>query len=1173
MLTLAAVDADKAKDYFLKDDYDLEENSRWAGMGAQRWGLSGAISNQSAFENLCDGYSPGRRKKLYKRRREKNGKRTAALDCCFNAPKSVTLSGLVGGDDRLINAHRLAVAKVLELIEERYSLAKVTNQKGKAELITTGNLIIAQFDHIDARKIDDYYQGEQPAQTIPDPHLHTHCLIMNATEVNNGDWYSHVNRGIFQNRKLLGMAYQHYLAIAVQEIGYEVTSRDHGQFDIKGYDHDELMLFSKRRRKILELTGNDPSRSRKEAVRQVTRAYKGKINPLELKEQWIAFAKRLEIQIVKPSKVATVKTEKRPSFEKAIADCADKNVSFRREDIEKAVLNQGIPTDIRVISQDIASSPELIKVTSVHGVNYTTEPALQRELAMIRLFEEGRGNHSALSDSDSVSSSVENHGLTQEEYDAVVSSLNSNDQFLAWVGNEDSHQSAIAYFSEVAQKNGYSVRRVKTDEAMMWYVKLGINTSTLTELLKSETDYDPHQVWLVEQAHELGASEVYDLMQLATQVQARVIFISDIKQIALRRNGNPLKSLQQAGMMTLALSPLDKQPTPQLQTAIGLIKRGQIEKGLTRLDENGGIDEIPQPDKVQQIVRDYLAIAPDKRHKTLVLVGNEVERTEIIEGVREGLKKEGRLGKTTLVTQLKRKDLTRIQAKYAHNVNLGDLVVPAHSYKKRGLEKGQYYQIRGFDEDRVILEDAQQNQLTVDLNFEKAVLAATEIEIAEGETLVGTKAERTLDSRKGQTFEVMSINENTVTVKKQDGSQQIWPLKEPRFVDYSIVCCPDSIKGNTFEQVLIAADELIENDGFYRAISKAKTRLKLYTSDKSQLSRKAIEFKAKKNSLYDLTDLAQATRTANRQDSQSRQEGNETHTTATINQNAFATPHTTIPSKVSIRNVADDSSIPVHKSYDDTSVDENESSDNLTDEKDIDYWVRRFREIYTELQQQQTPYPPSHVNTQSQSNSISDEDIFNNIEYWKARVLEIREQYRKRHSQPQPIERATIDDPSPYIGDNDQYSSLPTDSANEAELLSFSEAVICPTDTPFDKTPDELAQYKARLRLRYVSLKEHIITQSKGVVSDPDNINFIMANYLFDHTNNPNRVMEVIGHSDKAYDLKKSIDSDEFYAKFTNYINHLFEAVKQFRLEPENSRIKRYNNQKKKDRDNDLELG
>ncbi len=285
MLTAKNVSAIRASDYFLKG-HSQKGDSRWHGKGAHILGLKDEINNQRIFENICDGISPDARKKL-SARFLKSTHRRAATDFTFSAPKSVSLMALVGGDERIIKAHQLAVEKTLDLIEERYACARVTIN-GKRQIINTGNLVVAEFDHIESRE--------------QDPHLHTHALVMNITQLPNSQrWYSNFNDQIFANKKFLGMHYQNCLSQEIQKLGYSVEPLPHGQFEIAGFDPQHLEFFSKRQRQILTRLSDYYTREEKEKVWGSTRKSKKDVHQQELKARWKQQAAELRITFPKPT--------------------------------------------------------------------------------------------------------------------------------------------------------------------------------------------------------------------------------------------------------------------------------------------------------------------------------------------------------------------------------------------------------------------------------------------------------------------------------------------------------------------------------------------------------------------------------------------------------------------------------------------------------------------------------------------------------------------------------------------------------------------------------------------------------------------------------------------------------------------------------------------------------
>jgi conjugative relaxase-like TrwC/TraI family protein len=146
-MSVSAVGAGGA-DYYAKDDYyfgkagagDLDGAAQpvdgstpltWGGRGAARLGLEGRATLPD-FQAVMGGRNPdpdGPALSVKDRRaregqgpmpgEEANGRaeHRAGLDLTFSAPKSVSLAALVGGDERLLEAHAAAVGVVMGYID------------------------------------------------------------------------------------------------------------------------------------------------------------------------------------------------------------------------------------------------------------------------------------------------------------------------------------------------------------------------------------------------------------------------------------------------------------------------------------------------------------------------------------------------------------------------------------------------------------------------------------------------------------------------------------------------------------------------------------------------------------------------------------------------------------------------------------------------------------------------------------------------------------------------------------------------------------------------------------------------------------------------------------------------------------------------------------------------
>ncbi|MCA1616758.1 MAG: relaxase domain-containing protein, partial [Acidobacteria bacterium] len=165
-----------------RGSYYTEEGrtvGRWRGELAEHFGLSGAV-NREDFERLCEGQDPRTGEQLVRHVRPhgrtnlygdeiETGGHRAGCDITFSAPKSVSLAALVGGDERIKEAHAKAVTAALYEVE-KYTQARLG---GNAKAETTGRLLFASFEHDAARpdKRDGYAA----------PDLHTHNFAFNLT--------------------------------------------------------------------------------------------------------------------------------------------------------------------------------------------------------------------------------------------------------------------------------------------------------------------------------------------------------------------------------------------------------------------------------------------------------------------------------------------------------------------------------------------------------------------------------------------------------------------------------------------------------------------------------------------------------------------------------------------------------------------------------------------------------------------------------------------------------------------------------------------------------------------------------------------------------------------------------------------------------------------------------
>src|ERR1700720_569076 len=140
----------------------------WQGRLVEQFGLAGTVSAED-FAKLSQGQHPQTGEQLVRQRasyeyQDAEGKtiktmeHRAGWDATFSAPKSISLTALVGGDERIREAHRESVRVALHELE-RYTQARIG---GDHPAKTTGKFIVATFEHDTARPFEGYAAPEFP---------------------------------------------------------------------------------------------------------------------------------------------------------------------------------------------------------------------------------------------------------------------------------------------------------------------------------------------------------------------------------------------------------------------------------------------------------------------------------------------------------------------------------------------------------------------------------------------------------------------------------------------------------------------------------------------------------------------------------------------------------------------------------------------------------------------------------------------------------------------------------------------------------------------------------------------------------------------------------------------------------------------------------------------------
>src|SRR6266851_993329 len=558
VMSKGALTAAQAETYYEEkyshDDYYSEKQrivGQWFGHGAEELGLSGEVATLD-FRAVLRGLRPASGEVLV---HKVNGydDRRAGWDATVNAPKSVSIQGLVGDDRRLIEAHRKAVSHALVELEQ-YALSR---RRGGSEWVVTGNVVAARFDHIAARPASSVQDGYGP-----DPHLHTHVVIANMTRRPDGEWRGLDPVEIYRSQSFATAVYRSELAREVQRLGYEIrVAGQDGRWELDGYTRDHVMAFSRRRQEIEQalaregLVGAEAAQN----IAHRTRRSKDQREEQALKEEWRSRAQEygihIERYVAQSRERGSIQFRYPEKAEEAIRQSIDENsereaVIDRRALEAKALqraMGQADLHRIRAESARFGQNGRLIvagdSVNSPRGA-YTTPEMIALERGNIELMRAGQGRAAAIGSSNEIRRWASQRNLLPDQTAVAELTLAAGDWITSIEGRAGAAKTTtVSAIREFAEDQDYTVYGfAPTTRAVKSLSEAGISASTVASLLESQSAHDASsEIWIIDESSLLPTRQVNRLLHKALEQSVeRIVFVGDQRQHHAIEAGRPV---------------------------------------------------------------------------------------------------------------------------------------------------------------------------------------------------------------------------------------------------------------------------------------------------------------------------------------------------------------------------------------------------------------------------------------------------------------------------------------------------------------------------------------------------------------------------------------------------------------------------------------------------------
>jgi conjugative relaxase-like TrwC/TraI family protein len=612
-----------------RGSYYAEEGKpvgQWRGELAEHFGLSGAVRRED-FERLCEGQDPRtgeqlvrhvqshERTNLYGDEIETGGHR-AGCDITFSAPKSVSLAALVGGDERLKEAHAEAVTAALREVE-RYAQAR---PGGNARPETTGKLLFASFGH-DAARPD-----EKNGFAAPD--LHTHNFAFNLTRTAEGKIKPVQPFELYRSQKYGTAIYRAVLAEKLQRLGYEIDVDERtGAPEIRGIGREYIEAASPRQRDIKKAAeARNLTSTRGVAVRnRRTKTYDREAMKARHQELDRQFGGQAHA-VVREARTRAREMRVLPRDERGSRARAEEAVRFAVESArerESAGDTRRLMTDalrqhlgrttFEAVSQEVRAREERGRLAGIvldeaAVERLKAEKTLRREAENVERVRAGKGTQQPLAErAPSVVTTSQDVTLSESERAAFEQIVVSRDQITglrakAGVGKTKT----LAAVREAAERAGYDVQGfAPTPRAARLLAESGMETRTLHKFLRQKDDPEaPPRFLMLDESGLAGTKRVNDFLS-RVRPEDRVLLVGDVGRHEGIEAGSPFAHLVRHGMETAQLEQGERQIQEPLREAVensrevpnGQTGRTQAEAGADRARGDGEAGEVARAER------------------------------------------------------------------------------------------------------------------------------------------------------------------------------------------------------------------------------------------------------------------------------------------------------------------------------------------------------------------------------------------------------------------------------------------------------------------------------------------------------------------------------------------------------------------------------------------------
>ena len=725
---------------------------------------------------------------------------------------------------------------------------------------------MAKFEHDTARPVDGYAA----------PQLHTHAVVFNMTERENGKIGALQERGFFDSQSYATAIYQSHLTYQLRTLGYEIEPGKSGAPEIKGFTQEYLDASSPRRQQIVEAVnrGGFSGPEAAQIAAHNTRDRKEILSPAEVMAAHRQIASKFGNQadrVVAESRERRLSSsrEKLPDERRQRAQAAmtfARDRSFEREAVqdERALfvdamrrgMGETTYPEVRAnFEARVASGEFRIIAGEKHdtGRRFTTAETIRAEKEIVTKVLDGQNRGPQIMVIQAAIPLTESRPhLNRAQRDAVEQILTSRDQVLGLHGRAGvGKTTTLAVVREGSEANGYTVEGfAPTSRAAQQLRDAGIPADTLQGFLargtRQSSQENSRHFYMVDESSLTSTKQMREFLEKIGP-EDKVLLIGDTGQHQGVEAGKPFEQFLQAGMRTAQLDQIIRQRDPELLKAVEYLSRNETKIGVEMLQQQRRVTEIADPQRRFEAIAKSYAARPEN---TIIVSPDNASRRQINQAVRQELQALGILDKNDHQMRVlaPRSDMTGADRAWAARYQADDVLHYTRGSKEFGIEAGSYARVvETYPKDNLVtVQKSDGKRVTYDPTRLRGITAYEEIkrDFAIGDRVQLTAPNRALRLANRDLGTLQQIGEDeTITIRMDGTTEKIvtLDLRDMRHFDHGYAVTSHSSQGLTSERVLVNMDtevhpELINSRFAYVSVSRASHDAQVFTNDAATLA-------------------------------------------------------------------------------------------------------------------------------------------------------------------------------------------------------------------------------------------------------------------------------------------------------------------------------------------------